>query len=161
MKEKVEILRKLEEAGITLSDLMELFSEISETCEDSEGLTNVKKIKTTRKRVFDLMKKIGASVGCSGYRYWAEVIQIYYECKNPTPAMCKDVYQMLAKKYDVSYFGVERAMRQEVIFIWKNKNEVKLRDKIFNPNLYSKENRPSNKEFLAEIVTYMMLQDEE
>lgn len=103
----------------------------------------------------DLFKDLGLSVANKGYKYAKDGIMKFYNSEDNTDVfMTKELYPLLARKYDTTSSRVERAIRYSVGKTWE-KGNLELIQKIFGSSVDPYKGRPTNREFLITICEYL------
>lgn len=108
----------------------DLFTKI---LEDIDIVLNVLKISPSKK----------------GYSYWRDAILLSIVCEKDHLSICKDIYPMIAKKYNKTSISIERAMRlcfEDVLYNAKHEKNY-----IFNYMNYFLIN-PRNSQLLIKMV---------
>lgn len=102
-----------------------------------------------------LLKSIGIAVHVKGYNYLREAI--IYTKNNPGRkiAATNELYPEIAKKFNTTSNRVERAIRHAIEKLWKKNANPELIKKIFFYEPGEKEKKPTNTEFILNIVEYL------
>lgn len=104
--------------------------------------------------VYLALKELCVPSGIKGYAYIKEALLILLEVDNPACLIItKDLYPQIAKKFNTTTQRIERAIRHAIerAFDFIRPETI---EKIF-VNLGSEQDRPTNKEFLIQVVEYM------
>lgn len=93
-----------------------------------------------------LFLEIGVPRKLSGYRYLITGVLLYE--KEPFQLVTKDVYPVIAKKYQTTPSGVERSMRNAIEATCARCNNENMY-KLFGNTILTERRKPTNAEFLA------------
>lgn len=102
------------------------------------------------KDIYNLIRKLGATSKYKGYYYTADAIRISMDMKNMPMKVTKDIYPVIAKKYNTSTANVEHNIRTLVTVCWDSHKPTL--DKIAG---YTLEYKPTNSEFI-DILSYYL-----
>lgn len=169
-KEYELILTKLEDATNAIKDIYTIlgYSAISESDakhnEKTETQHGENKIRFLRyvdneTRIINSIKRVIMELGvrCSnlGFHYITEGVLYGYNNLNriSSISVTKELYPHIAKKYDSTPCNVERSIRHEIEYVYRNGNLDKILE--VYPCWNSKKDKPSNSEFIYGIVNYI------
>ena len=85
-----------------------------------------------------------------GYNYWRDAVLISIMCEKDHISVCKDIYPIIAKKYNKSIISIERAMRlcfEDVLY-----RNVKFEENYVFKSLEYFLINPQNSKLLCKIV---------
>lgn len=102
------------------------------------------------KRVYGLIRKMGATSKYKGYHYVAEAVCITMEFQERPLKITKDIYPFLAKKFKSTPMNVEHDIRTVVNVCWTSHREA-LEEIAGYPIRY----RPTNSEFVDILAYYL------
>lgn len=148
----LEVARKLENAGITIHDIVELLRETA--TEDISKFID----KSTDKKICELLIQLGISVKNRGFEYWKEAIKYCYQTENIRPRMTNEIYPVVAQKCLTTSKAAERTMRHTIESSWE-KGNLDLKNKIFAYTVSNFKDNPTNSEFLSAITNYLILEN--
>ncbi len=133
LKEKIQQLRESEEKGkiINLIDY-NLYNSITKT-----------------------LHELGVPSHIKGYQYIREGIIIVLEKGNII--LTKELYYMIAMKYDSTVSNVERSIRHAIEISW-NRGNWELMEDLFGHSIDSEKAKPTNREFIITIVDKLQLE---
>ena len=86
------------------------------------------------KMLTDLLHNLGIPSHVRGYQYIKEGILIVYRNSRSISYITKDVYPLIAKKFDTTPTRVERAIRHAIEISW-NRGDINLMEEIFGNSL--------------------------
>ncbi len=116
------------------------------------------KINKGRDRIFkgdaiisDLLHELGIPSHIRGYKYIKEGIKIIIKNGNSISYITKDIYPLIAKKYDTTSTRVERAIRHAIEISW-NRGDLNLMEEAFGNSLDVNRDKPTNSEYLQTIA---------
>lgn len=106
--------------------------------------------------VSNILLQFGIPVHNRGYVYLREAIIIKVNNQNVGISITKILYPSIAKKFDTSTSGVERAIRHSIEVAWNRMDKSYWKKKPVYPfSLFNQ--KPKNSEFVAMIVDHIML----
>jgi two-component system, response regulator, stage 0 sporulation protein A len=73
-------------------------------------------------------------------------------------AITKELYPGIAKNYDTSASKVERAIRHAIEVAW-SRGKIENINQIFGYNIYTKNDKPTNGEFIALVADKLSLEN--
>lgn len=104
--------------------------------------------------VLAILKEIGIPSNLNGYSYLVDAIIMIVNSENMDIKVCKEVYPVIAEKYNVSAYSVERCIRN-AIEIGFNRGNVKYLDELFGYTIEKRKGKPTNTEFLFGVADYI------
>ena len=102
--------------------------------------------------VCKVLHDLGMIPKYTGYKYLVEAVHIGLENEGSLEHITKDVYPVIAGRYQVSVWMVESDIRTMIERCWKNMNLEWLAE--YFPDLKEKK-RPTNTQLIEGIVAYM------
>lgn len=106
------------------------------------------------RKVYRLIRKLGATSKYKGYYFVAEAIRMTMEFQEEPMRITKDIYPVLAKRFKSTPMNVEHDIRTVINVCWLNNRETL--EQIAGCNLHYK---PTNSEFV-DILAYYLNQQE-
>ena len=108
-------------------------------------------------RLVDILLSVGISANLQGYNYLKESIKL--AMKEPTiiNAITKTMYPTVAGKFHTTSCRVERAIRH-ALEVSYNKGKIVVLNDIFGLNIFDKNDKPTNSEFVALIADRLKLE---
>ena len=94
------------------------------------------------------IKKIGITANIKGYHYLREAILMVHEDFNLLSKLTKDLYVLIAAKYESTPQRVERAMRHAIETAW-NRGNIEVLEDFFGYTILDTKGKPTNGEFIA------------
>lgn len=101
--------------------------------------------------IVEQLKELGISAHLLGYLYIKEAVLHIIEDKSCLKAITKELYPVIAKKFDKTSISVERAIRYAVETVFKRGNYTKIEEMFFYTISYKK-GKATNAEFLATLT---------
>lgn len=98
--------------------------------------------------VTNMMHQIGIPAHVKGYQYIRDAILAVVEDVTLLGAVTKELYPMIAKKYDTAPSRVERGIRHAIELAWERGHTETLK-RIFGYSLNIERQKPTNSEFIA------------
>lgn len=107
--------------------------------------------------VINNLHKLGIPASLDGYRYLKTVVRLLIEGKI-TSNFCitKDLYPEVAKLHKKTSQQVERAIRH-AITVGYDRGDLKLWETIFGHSVSYQKGKPTNSEFIATFVEYIVV----
>lgn len=103
------------------------------------------------KRLMNIFLSIGISAHLQGYHYLRESIKLIMDNPNYINSITKMMYPKIADRFSTTPCRVERAIRHALEVSFNKGKMIKLND-ILGLNVLSKNERPTNSEFVALIA---------
>lgn len=136
---------------------------ISAICERIRQLTDFSAIeqedsyKSLEPVVTAIIHEIGMPAHIKGYQYLREAILITIDNMEMINAVTKELYPMVAKRFNTTSSRVERAIRHAIEVAW-DRGDLDTLQKYFGYTVSSLKGRPTNSEFIAMIADYLQIQ---
>lgn len=131
------------------------------------GLRNAKKVKSTATRVpqnksldekiTSVFLTVGIPAHIKGYHYLRCAIKMVVEDSSLINGITKELYPAIAKEFDTSASKVERAIRHAIEVAW-TRGKIENINQIFGYNIYSKNDKPTNGEFIALVADKLIME---
>lgn len=107
------------------------------------------------RKVYQLIRRLGATSKYKGYFFVAEAVKICMESQETPIKITKDIYPFLAKKFKSTPMNIEHDIRTVINTCWNTNKEAL--DEIAGYHLFY---RPTNSEFI-DMLAYYLTQKEE
>lgn len=108
----------------------------------------------------EILMELGVFPNTCGARYLKDAICTFYRIKVPVKNQVVKMYALIATRYGIDRTSVERAIRNTIEHAVSEENRVII-SKYFG-NVSSKEKgRPTNAQFIANIVNHLHIQEDE
>ena len=158
-----EIIRKVSGLGIKyfmlkpfeLSDLEEKILEYS-----NNEIYNKKTIdlyySDLQMYITKLLHELGVPSHIKGYTFIREGINLIYNDPSLSSAITKELYPIIAKKYDTTPSRVERAIRHAIEVSW-NRANWELMEEIFGYSVDIDKSKATNSEFIVTLADKLRL----
>lgn len=101
--------------------------------------------------VTNVLHQMGVPAHIKGYQYLRDAITFVIDDMNLLGAITKELYPMIAKKYNTTASRVERAIRHGIELAWDRGN-LELMNKYFGYTIDVERGKPTNSEFIAMIA---------
>ena len=101
--------------------------------------------------VTGILHQMGVPAHIKGYQYLRDAIVFVIEDINLLGAVTKELYPMIAEKYNTTPSRVERAIRHGIELAWDRGN-IDLMNKFFGYTIDVERGKPTNSEFIAMIA---------
>lgn len=106
--------------------------------------------------VVSIIRDIGIPARMKGYQYLKEAILMVIGNRDLLEKVTKELYPMIAEKFNTTPANVDRAIRHAIAAGW-NRGRTEAINEVFGCAAYHKEGRPTNREFIAEIADRVRL----
>jgi len=111
----------------------------------------VKSTKNLDVEVTNIIHQMGVPAHIKGYQYLRDAILFVIEEVNLLGAITKELYPMIAHKYNTTPSRVERAIRHAIELAWDRGN-VEMMNKFFGYTINVERGKPTNSEFIAMVA---------
>lgn len=98
-----------------------------------------------------VIQQMGVPAHVKGYQYLRDAIILVVEEMNLLGAVTKELYPLIADKYDTTASRVERAIRHAIELAWDRGN-VEMMNKFFGYTVNMERGKPTNSEFIAMVA---------
>lgn len=132
--------------------LLDLFS-----MREVTGSKKVVQSKSLDEKITSIFLTIGIPAHIKGYQYLREAIKIVIHTPEIINSITKALYPAIAAHFDTSASKVERAIRHSIEVAW-TRGKIENLNSIFGYNIYGKNDKPTNGEFIALIADRLMLE---
>ena len=126
-------------------------------CESEEGENNDNLYYHIDNDLGIVFRYLNISSRKYGYRYWKDAIFLYISSEKMQVSICKDIYPVIAKKYNKSASSIERAMRlcfEDALYFSSKNDDDFIYKYLKNVLIY-----PHNGEIMARISELIMSKD--
>lgn len=101
--------------------------------------------------VTNIIHQMGVPAHIKGYQYLRDAILLVISEVNLLGAVTKELYPMIAEKYQTTPSRVERAIRHAIELAWDRGN-VEMMNKFFGYTINIQRGKPTNSEFIAMVA---------
>ncbi len=108
-------------------------------------------------KLSSIFLSIGIPAHIKGYQYLREGIKMVVEEPERIGSITKVLYPGIASRFDTTPSKVERAIRHAIEVAW-TRGKIENINSIFGYNIYSKNDKPTNGEFIALIADKLILE---
>lgn len=102
------------------------------------------------------LHKLGMPAHIKGYQYIREGIFQIFTNSNKVSKITKDLYPLIADKYDTTPSRVERAIRHSIEVSW-SRGDYEVMESIFGNSVDFERSKPTNSEFISSVADAIML----
>jgi len=106
--------------------------------------------------ITNIIHEIGVPAHIKGYHYLREAILLVINNMDLLGGITKELYPMIAEKFNTTPSRVERAIRHAIEVAW-NRGRVETINKIFGYTIHDEKGKPTNGEFIAMIADRLKL----
>ena len=114
--------------------------------------------KTLDEKITSIFLIIGIPAHIKGYHYLREAIRMVYFEPELINKITKELYPGIAKRFSTSASKVERAIRHSIEVAW-TRGKIENINQIFGFNIYGKNDKPTNGEFIALVADKLIMDD--
>ena len=114
--------------------------------------------KTLDEKITSVFLIIGIPAHIKGYHYLREAIRMVYFDPDLINRITKELYPGIAKRFSTSASKVERAIRHSIEVAW-TRGKIENINQIFGFNIYTKNDKPTNGEFIALVADKLLMED--
>ncbi len=132
-------------------DMDTLETRIRQISEFNDEIINLPKASTLELDITRILHQMGVPAHVKGYQYLRDAIAMVTEEANLMGAVTKELYPMIAEKYNTTASRVERAIRHAIELAWDRGN-VDLMNRYFGYTINIERGKPTNSEFVAMIA---------
>ncbi|MDD4796923.1 MAG: sporulation transcription factor Spo0A [Eubacteriales bacterium] len=100
---------------------------------------------------------IGIPAHIKGYHFLREAVKMVIHDNELINSITKELYPGVAKRFNTSASKVERAIRHAIEVAW-NRGRIDYINNIFGYNVFTKQDKPTNGEFIALIADKLLLE---
>lgn len=128
----------------------------------SDGMTVSPYISPSKPRNLDvavtnIIHEMGVPAHIKGYHYLREAILCVINEVNLLGAVTKELYPMIAQKYQTTPSRVERAIRHAIELAWDRGN-IEMMTKFFGYTINLERGKPTNSEFIAMVADKLRIE---
>lgn len=113
--------------------------------------------RTLDEKITSVFLTIGIPAHIKGYHYLREAIRMVYYNPDIINRITKELYPGIAKRFSTSPSKVERAIRHAIEVAW-TRGKIENINRLFGYNIYNKNDKPTNGEFVALIADKMIME---
>ena len=119
------------------------------------GISTVKS-RSLDEQIPSIFLTIGIPAHIKGYQFLREAIKMVIKSPDTINSITKTLYPGIANYFSTSPSKVERAIRHAIEVAW-TRGKIENINSIFGYNIYSKNDKPTNGEFIALIADRLLL----
>ena len=108
-------------------------------------------------KLASLFLTIGIPAHIKGYAFLREAVKMVVECPDMINRITKELYPGIGKRFNTSASQVERAIRHAIAVAW-SRGRIDTLNKAFGCRVATREDKPTNGEFIAMIADKMALE---
>ena len=98
-----------------------------------------------------IIQQMGVPAHVKGYLYLRDAIMFVIEEVNLMGAVTKELYPMIAEKYNTTASRVERAIRHAIELAW-DRGDIEIKNDFFGYTINVERGKPTNSEFIAMVA---------
>ncbi|MBM7855507.1 two-component system response regulator (stage 0 sporulation protein A) [Desulfohalotomaculum tongense] len=115
------------------------------------------KTKNLNVAVTNIIHEMGVPAHIKGYHYLRDAILMVIEEISLLGAVTKELYPMIAQKYNTTPSRVERAIRHAIELAWDRGN-IEMMTKFFGYTINLERGKPTNSEFIAMVADKLRIE---
>ena len=120
--------------------------------------SGLKTLKSSEVEVTKMIQQMGVPAHVKGYQYLRDAIVSVIKEVSLLGAVTKELYPMIAKKYNTTPSRVERAIRHAIELAWDRGN-IEFMNKFFGYTINVDRGKPTNSEFIAMVADKLRMSD--
>ncbi|MGI6449567.1 MAG: sporulation transcription factor Spo0A [Desulfitobacteriia bacterium] len=125
---------------------------------DNDKPSSGKTVKVAEVEVTKMIQQMGVPAHVKGYQYLRDAIICVINDVSLLGAVTKELYPMIAKKYNTTPSRVERAIRHAIELAWDRGN-IDFMNKFFGYTINVDRGKPTNSEFIAMVADKLRIAD--
>ncbi|MBR3383452.1 MAG: sporulation transcription factor Spo0A [Clostridia bacterium] len=114
--------------------------------------------RTLDEKITAVFLSVGIPAHIKGYHYLREAIRMVFNKPELISHITKELYPGIAKRFNTSPSKVERAIRHAIEVSW-TRGKIENVNKLFGFNVYGKNEKPTNGEFIALVADKLIIED--
>lgn len=114
--------------------------------------------KSLDEKITTIFLTVGIPAHIKGYHYLREAIRMVYFNPDLVSKITKELYPGIAKRFNTTASKVERAIRHAIEVSW-TRGKIENINKLFGFNVYGKNDKPTNGEFIALVADKLIIED--
>ena len=114
-------------------------------------------LKSRDEKISTIFITIGIPAHIKGYQFLREAIKLVADNPDVINRITKELYPTIARKFDTTPSKVERAIRQAIEVAW-TRGKIDNINQIFGFNVYTRNDKPTNGEFIALVADKLSLE---
>lgn len=123
----------------------------------SKSIAPVSPSRSIDEKITSIFLTVGIPAHIKGYQYLRSAIKMSVEDNSMINRITKQLYPEIARLYDTSPSKVERAIRHAIEVAW-TRGKIENINHIFGYNVYTKNDKPTNGEFIALVADKLILE---
>ena len=120
--------------------------------------SKTEEIKSMDKQISQIFVSIGIPPHIKGYQYLRTAIKMCVKDSTIISSITKRLYPDVAQEHATTPSKVERAIRHAIEVCW-NRGKIDSINNIFGSQVFTKNDRPTNGEFIALLADKLLLDD--
>lgn len=120
--------------------------------------TRKNNVKSLDERISSVFLAVGIPAHIKGFAFMREAVKLVYRNRTMINAITKELYPGVALSFDTSASKVERAIRHAIEVSWA-RGKIENINAIFGYAIYSKNEKPTNGEFIALVADKLTMDD--
>lgn len=148
---------------VGVSEVASTYSSTKSVVYPSESISSgrtggMKSVKMIEIEVTKMIQQMGVPAHVKGYQYLRDAIVCVIKEVSLLGAVTKELYPMIAKKYNTTPSRVERAIRHAIELAWDRGN-IEFMNKFFGYTINVDRGKPTNSEFIAMVADKLRISD--
>lgn len=124
---------------------------------NAQSMAPIPATRSIDEKITSIFLTVGIPAHIKGYQYLRTAIKMAVEDSTLINRITKQLYPDIAKMYDTSPSKVERAIRHAIEVAW-TRGKIENINLIFGYNIYTKNDKPTNGEFIALVADKLILE---
>ena len=140
-----------------------LYKRMVDLCDGSTATADPTKTfspgaKSLDEKITAVFLSVGIPAHIKGYHYLREAIRMVFYNPELIGRITKELYPGIAKRFGTTPSKVERAIRHAIEVSW-TRGKIENINKLFGFNVYGKNEKPTNGEFIALVADKLIIED--
>ena len=123
----------------------------------AKSIAPVSSNRSIDEKITSIFLTVGIPAHIKGYQYLRSAIKMSVEDNSLINRITKQLYPEIANMYDTSPSKVERAIRHAIEVAW-TRGKIENINQVFGYNVYTKNDKPTNGEFIALVADTLILE---
>ncbi|MCH5279232.1 MAG: sporulation transcription factor Spo0A [Christensenellaceae bacterium] len=134
--------------------------DLLEACANDKdvGFAPQTNIRSLDEKITSIFLSVGIPAHIKGYHFLREAIRMVYYKPELISKITKELYPGIAKRFNTTPSKVERAIRHAIEVSW-TRGKIENINKLFGFNVYGKNDKPTNGEFIALVADKLIIED--
>lgn len=144
------------DSDLLYSRIIQMFDERKASIEPDKGF-GTKSFTSVDEKITSVFLMVGIPAHIKGFHYLREGVRLVMADSTYINKITKELYPAIAKNFDTTPSKVERAIRHAIEVAW-NRGKIENINHVFGYQIYGKNDKPTNGEFIALMADRLSMQ---